>query len=166
MLAIPDTKILCWDWFCVSITVRCRPKVPTFSCRLGMLPTCPQHSQPRLHGAMRCGRHWPVHGERWQSLLRPDSVHCFVVLWVVVVGCERNIATSVVLWQNGKNKAVLRIVWVATMEICVRYASTRFYRFWLFVYHTGQKPVQNRWPWRPPGQYSTNSCPVVASSGL
>ncbi len=47
MSAIPDTKMLCWDQFCVGTTGLCWPKVPTFGCRADMLPTCQQHSQPR-----------------------------------------------------------------------------------------------------------------------
>ncbi len=36
------------DRFCVCVTMtgRCRPKVPTFGCRGDMSPTCCQHSQP------------------------------------------------------------------------------------------------------------------------
>jgi hypothetical protein len=47
MSAIPDTKILCWDWFCVTTTGGCWPKKLTLGCRADMLLTCWQLSQPR-----------------------------------------------------------------------------------------------------------------------
>ena len=46
MLAIPDTKMLCRDQFCVGTTGPSRPKVPTFGCRADMSPTCRRHCQP------------------------------------------------------------------------------------------------------------------------
>jgi hypothetical protein len=48
MSAIPDTKMLCRDQFCVGTTGLCRPKVPTFGCQADMSPTCWQHSQPSI----------------------------------------------------------------------------------------------------------------------
>ena len=87
MLAIPDTQILCWDWFCVSMTVRCRPKVPTFRCRLGMLPTCPQHSQPRLHGAMR-HEMWAPLACPWREMTKPlEARQCPLFCGAVGGGC-------------------------------------------------------------------------------
>ena len=50
MLAIPDTKMLCRDQFCVGTTGPSRPKVPTFGCRADMLPTYWGHSQPSQDG--------------------------------------------------------------------------------------------------------------------
>jgi hypothetical protein len=50
MLAIPDTKMLCRDQFCVGTTGLCWPKVLTFGCRADMSPTCRRHSQPSLGG--------------------------------------------------------------------------------------------------------------------
>ena len=47
MSAIPDTKMLCWDQFCVATTVACRQNVPTFGCWADMLLTCRQQCQPR-----------------------------------------------------------------------------------------------------------------------
>jgi hypothetical protein len=43
MSAIPDTKMLCGDQFCVGSTGPCWPKVPTFGCRADMSPTCRRH---------------------------------------------------------------------------------------------------------------------------
>jgi hypothetical protein len=47
----PDTKILCRDWFCVAMTGRCWPKVPTFGCQGDMSPTWRRHSQPSGFGS-------------------------------------------------------------------------------------------------------------------
>jgi hypothetical protein len=59
MSAIPNTKILCLDQFCVTKTGKCRPKVPTFGCQGDMLPTCRQHSQPRAYSC--CPREHVAH---------------------------------------------------------------------------------------------------------
>ncbi len=47
ILAIPNTKMLCQDQFCIATTEACRQNnVPTFGCRADMSPTCWRHYQP------------------------------------------------------------------------------------------------------------------------
>ncbi len=129
MSAIPDTKILCRDRFCVTTTGRCRPKVLTFGCWGNMSPTCCRHSHPRPYTVIPTllWSDFGVLGHLW-------SHNDVIMSWLRLTDTSNMLPTSILDIQSAwAHWYAVRWHTVAALHSFTHPTWLRFWGMWSFM---------------------------------